>query len=183
MSEHSANGTNTFDPLGLWKTARDTNLEMWSKLMVDLVNSDEYARTSGAALEQYLAASQPFRDALERTMTQTLATMNMPSRAEVSSLAERLVNIEMRLDDMDAKLSNVHKSLQKTIMDTVKQTPATPDDQLKALEANLDRLNTKLDALLIAVGQPGPEPANKRTSARSRPAGTRKSTKKVQEGH
>src|SRR5437868_2076167 len=130
MSEPSVNGTNTFDPIGLWKTARDTNLEMWSKLMVDLVNSDEYARTSGASLEQYLAASQPFRDALERTMTQTLATMNMPSRAEVSSLAERLVNIEMRLDDIDAKLSNVHKSLQKAINDAVQQT-TTPGDQLK----------------------------------------------------
>lgn len=177
MSEPSANGTNLLDPLGLWKTARDANLEMWSKLMVDLVNSDEYARSSGAALEQYLASSQPFRDALERTMTQTLATMNMPSRAEVSSLAERLVNIEMRLDDMDAKLSSVHKSLQKTINDAVQQTPAAPSGQLKALEADLDQLNTKLDALLLAVGQPAPETANKRTSARSRPAGTQKAQK------
>src|SRR4051812_46909631 len=98
MSEASTNGKSLLDPFGLWKTTRDANLEVWSKMMVDLVNSDEYAQMTGVALEQALATSQPFRDALERSMTQTLAMMNMPSRAEVVSIAERLVNVEMRLD-------------------------------------------------------------------------------------
>ena len=36
-------------------------------------------------------------------MTQTLANLNLPSRDDVTRLAERLTNIEMRLDDLDAQ--------------------------------------------------------------------------------
>ena len=151
MSETSNNGADFLDPFGFWKTARDANLETWSKIMVDRVNSDEYARTTGVALEQFLATSQPFRDAIEKSMTQNLAMMNMPSRAEVVSIAQRLVNVEMRLDDMDAKLSKVHKSLQTEIKETVHQALATPERQLKDVEAGLDRVNAKLDALLNAM--------------------------------
>src|SRR5437868_6016260 len=101
MNQAATDGKNLLDPFGIWKAARDTNLDAWSKMMIDIVNSDEYARTTGQALEQILATSQPVRDAMERTMTQTLSMLNMPSRAEVISLAERLVNVEMRLDDLD----------------------------------------------------------------------------------
>jgi hypothetical protein len=55
-------------------------------------------------LDAWLTTSGPFRKALEDIMNQTLASMNMPSRDEVTRLAGRLTNIEKRLDDMDAKL-------------------------------------------------------------------------------
>ena len=37
-------------------------------------------------------------------MSQTLANLNMASRDDITRLAERLTNIEVRLDDLDAKL-------------------------------------------------------------------------------
>jgi len=37
-------------------------------------------------------------------VTQALQQSNMPTRSDVVSLAERLTNIERRLDDLDAKL-------------------------------------------------------------------------------
>jgi len=37
----------------------------------------------------------------------------MPSRADVLSLAERFTNVEMRLDDMDAKLDRIERALTK----------------------------------------------------------------------
>ena len=40
-------------------------------------------------------------------MDQTLANLSMPSRAEIISLAERMTQVEMRLDDMDAKLDRI----------------------------------------------------------------------------
>ncbi len=33
----------------------------------------------------------------------------MPSRADVVSIAERMTNIEMRLDDLDAKLDDIQR--------------------------------------------------------------------------
>jgi hypothetical protein len=35
----------------------------------------------------------------------------MPSRADVVSIAERMTNIEMRLDDLDAKLDTIQRSI------------------------------------------------------------------------
>jgi hypothetical protein len=114
MSQPSNGAPNLLDPfgmVGILKQTRDANLEALSKFMIDLVNSDAYAQATGTMLAQSLAASQPARQALEQSMTHTLEALNMPSRAEVTSIAERLVNVEMRLDDLDAKISANHKVL------------------------------------------------------------------------
>jgi seryl-tRNA synthetase len=90
-----------------WKSIRDSNLESWSKMTTDTVNSDEYSRATGQWLDTYLTLSQPFRRIIDVMMTQVLTSLNMPMRTDVTSLAERLTNIETRLDDQDAKLDDI----------------------------------------------------------------------------
>jgi hypothetical protein len=82
-------------------------MDVWSKAMIDFVNSEEYAKASAAMLDSYLSVSEPFRKLLDQTMTQALAQLNMPSRDDITTLAERLTNIEMRLDDLDAKIDGL----------------------------------------------------------------------------
>ncbi len=101
---HTNGNFNPFDPTGMLKGMRDTNMEAWSKMMIDLVNTDAYAEATGAMLNSWLTTSGPFRKAMEDSMAKTLAQLNMPSRDEITRVAERLTNIEMRLDDLDAKL-------------------------------------------------------------------------------
>lgn len=96
--------TTALDPFSAWRSFRDANLDAWSKLMIEIVNSEAYAEASARVLESTLATSAPYRKLLESTMTQALAQLNMPSRADVISVAERLVNIERRLDDLEARL-------------------------------------------------------------------------------
>lgn len=95
---------NPMDPFGAWRTMRDTYMDAWSKMMIDMVNSEAYAEASGRMMDAYLSASTPFRQAIESAMTQVLTQLNMPTRADVTALAERLTNIEFRLDDLDARL-------------------------------------------------------------------------------
>lgn len=105
--EHATNGKEKekeFDPMGAFRDVRDIYLDAWSKTMVDAVNTEAYAKASGSMLDTYLTASSPFREALEKTMRQALQQLSMPSRADFVSLAERLTNVEMKLDDIDAKL-------------------------------------------------------------------------------
>src|SRR6266699_392835 len=90
-----------------WKSMRDTSLDSWSKTMIDTVNSDEYSRTTGQWLDTYLTLSQPLRRIIDLMMTQVLTGLNIPMRSDVTSLAERLTNIETRLDDQDAKLDDI----------------------------------------------------------------------------
>ena len=62
-------------------------------------------------LDAWLSSSTPFRKAIENSISQTLAGLKLPSTDDISRLAERLTNIEMRLDDMDAKLDKVLSKL------------------------------------------------------------------------
>jgi hypothetical protein len=96
-----------FDPMEPWRAARDIYMDTWGKTMVDMVNSEAYAQASGAMLDSYMTVSTPFREAVEKAMLKTLEQMAMPSRTDVLSIAERMTNIEMRLDDMDAKLGTI----------------------------------------------------------------------------
>ncbi|MGD0630287.1 MAG: hypothetical protein ABR987_13095, partial [Terracidiphilus sp.] len=78
-----------------------------SKVMIDAVNSDEYAQASGAMLDGALTLTAPFRQALDKSMVMALQQLSLPSRQEVAALAQRFANMEMRLDDMDAKLDRI----------------------------------------------------------------------------
>lgn len=111
MSRNPPGGANPFDPYAPWRGAFDAYLESWSKAMIDLVNSEAYAQATGAMLDAYLSASAPLRQSLERTMTAVLQQLQLPTRAEVTGMAERLTNIEMRLDDLDAKLDTIAADL------------------------------------------------------------------------
>jgi hypothetical protein len=100
-------GSKTFDPFEPWRELRDNSMDAWAKTMIEYVNSDAYAKTTGVMLQNYLIASEPFRQLLEKTMVRALEQLGMPTRADFVSLAQRLTNIEMRIDDMDAKLDRI----------------------------------------------------------------------------
>jgi hypothetical protein len=112
--ERAANGKDA-DPLAAFRDLRDAYLDAWSKTMVDAVNTEAYAKATGTMLDTYLSASSPFREAMEKTMLQALQQLNMPSHADFVSMAERLTNVEMKLDDMDAKLDEVVSFLKKPV--------------------------------------------------------------------
>ena len=97
----------TFDPFASLREMRDIYLDAVSKTMVQAVNSEEYAKATGAMLESCLTASAPLRGEMEKTMVQTLQHLGLPTRQEVGSLAERFTNVELRLDDLDAKLDRM----------------------------------------------------------------------------
>jgi hypothetical protein len=113
MAEQQAANGKPFDPMESLRQMRDNYLEAWAKAMIDAVNTDAYAKASGNMLDTYLSVSSPFRETVEKAMLQALQQLSMPSRADVLSLAERFTSVEMRLDDMDAKLDRIERALAK----------------------------------------------------------------------
>lgn len=122
--EQAANGKPP-DPMDAFRGIRDAYLDTWAKAMVETVNTEAYARTSGAVLDTYLSASSPFRESVEKAMLRVLEQLSMPSRADFISLADRVTNIEMRLDDMDAKLDRIVGVLVKPDTAKRRRSPAT----------------------------------------------------------
>ena len=104
---------NVFDPFGVMKNMRDASMENWAKAMTEFVNSDSFTAAQAETLNAWLATSTPFRKLLEDTLRQSMQALHMPSTDDVVRLAERLTNIEMRLDDMDAKLDQCLESLHR----------------------------------------------------------------------
>src|SRR3984893_2649108 len=115
--------SNPLDPFGAlntmrdasmqtWDAMRDASMQTWSKMMIDFVNSEAYSQATAQWLDTYLTMSHPFQRAIEKTTTQSLTSLNMPVRTDVISLAERLTNVEMRLDDLDAKLDDILRAVQ-----------------------------------------------------------------------
>ncbi len=113
MSEKN-DTVNPFDPTGFFKSMRDQNMEGWSKMMVQLVNTDAYSQATAKLMDTWLTTSAPFRKMLETVMTQVLTNLNMPTRADVTSIAQRLTNIELRLDDLEARLEEDRTSRKTT---------------------------------------------------------------------
>ena len=100
------NGT-AADPFDAFRKVRDTYFEGMSKVMIDAVNTEEYAQATGTFLNSYLTASAPFREAMDKAMVMALEQLSLPSRQQVIALAERFTNLETRLDDLDAKLDRI----------------------------------------------------------------------------
>jgi hypothetical protein len=113
MNDGQSERTKPLDPFEPFRGMRDAYLDAAAKVMVDAVNSEGYAQATGIMLDAYLTASAPFREALERSMVHALEQLSLPSRQEVAALAARFTNLEMRLDDMDAKLDAIVASQQK----------------------------------------------------------------------
>ncbi|HEY1213431.1 MAG TPA: hypothetical protein VGE93_07335, partial [Bryobacteraceae bacterium] len=147
MSEAEAGNTNQSDPMETFREMRNAYLDLWSKNMIDLVNSEGYAQASGAMLDNYLSATAPFRETFEKTMSQTLQQFGLPTSADFAGLAGRLTNIEMRLDDMDAKLDRIEKlvvppqqfSELNTKLERIEKL-IVPSQQFNELNAKLDRI-------------------------------------------
>jgi polyhydroxyalkanoic acid synthase PhaR subunit len=101
---------NPLDPFAAFRSARDATMETWSKAMIDAVNTDAYSQAMGSWLDTYLTVSAPLRQTMETAMTQVLTQLNMPTRSDITALAERLTNIEMRLDDLDAGFDSLDRN-------------------------------------------------------------------------
>jgi hypothetical protein len=109
MSEAQAGATKQLDPTETLREMRDAYLEIWSKNLIETVNSEGYAKASGMALDSILAVAAPFKEPTEQAMLKMLQQLNMPTSADFASLAGRFTNVELLLDNLDAKLDRIEK--------------------------------------------------------------------------
>ena len=91
------------DMFAAWRTMRDSAMQSWASTMSNMVNTPGYAEAMGTMLGAYAAMGEPFEKAMEQGMSRALHGMNMPTRADITQVLERLTHIEKRLDDLAAQ--------------------------------------------------------------------------------
>jgi hypothetical protein len=143
MGEEPTNKGKGFDPMEPWRGVRDVYLDAWAKTMVEMVNSDAYAQATGSMLDSYLTVSAPFRETVEKAMLKTLEQLAMPTRVDIVSIAERMTNIEMRLDDLDAKLDGLLKRVAPAPASARSVAPATPNVPRKTVKSKQTKKGKK----------------------------------------
>jgi hypothetical protein len=98
-----AEGKDSKDPLGLWRDM----LSQWESSVNALANktmaSDEYSSSMHGAMGMTLRMQETVRE----FMAAYLASTNLPSRAEILGIAERLGAVEARLDRITALLERI----------------------------------------------------------------------------
>lgn len=95
------------DPLSQMFQFYDDWTKTWAGAMSEAVASKSFADSMAQQLEGSLSVMGLMRRQIGELMEQSLQHMNLPTRKDVLGLAERLINIEMRLDDLEAKLDQL----------------------------------------------------------------------------
>jgi hypothetical protein len=94
------------DPLGVWRDL----LSQWEQNVNAIANrtmgSDEYSSSMNSAM----GATLKLQETMRQFMATYLASANLPSRAEVLGIAERLGGVEARLDRITALLERIAAS-------------------------------------------------------------------------
>ncbi|MGD2040204.1 MAG: poly(R)-hydroxyalkanoic acid synthase subunit PhaE [Anaerolineae bacterium] len=95
------------DPFAQMVQFYDDWTKTWAGAASEMVSSKSFADSMAQQLESTLSTTQLMRRQMAEIMEQSLQQMSLPTRKQVMSLAGRMTNIEMRLDDVEAKLDEV----------------------------------------------------------------------------
>lgn len=105
--EKPETGKPAIDPFAQMFQFYDAFAKSWSGVMSEAVASKSFAESMGRQMENSLDTMTLMRRQMGDLMEQYLQQLSLPTRREVVNLAERMTNLEMALDDMDAKLDEV----------------------------------------------------------------------------
>lgn len=156
---HTEHATDPFDPFSQWQAMRDRTMEAWSKMMLDFVHSDAYATASAKWLDSYLTLSQSFQGVVDQAMTQTMSQYKIPSTEDFNRLAERIWNIELKLDDLDARLGEMFGLLKTFAAKQPTPAPVRPEPVPVAKEERKPAARPTKAPQPVAKATPAPRPA------------------------
>ena len=95
------------DPVQMWHNFLGDMEKQMNSMGTQALGSEEFSRFMGQMTGAGAGARKAFGDFMEKY----LAAMNLPSRAELIDLGERLHSIEGRLNDIMTLLQKVHSDV------------------------------------------------------------------------
>jgi len=99
------------DPFAHMLQFYDNWAKSWANSMSEMVASPRFAETMAQQTEGSLEFWSLVNKQVGEAMEQYLQRMSLPTHGEVMSLAQQLTAVEMRLDDVEAKLDEILEQL------------------------------------------------------------------------
>jgi len=107
QEEHQSQKDSMIDPFSQMFQFYEGFQKSWSGIMSETVSSKSFAESMGQQLESSLDTMTLFRRQFGDIMEQYLQQMSLPTRKEVISIAKRITQLELAMDDLNAKMDDV----------------------------------------------------------------------------
>ncbi len=91
------------DPLEAWRAWVDEAERRWNSNLNELMTSEQFSAVSAKMMEAWLGVQTSMNDATQKYFS----TINLPTRSDVLSLAERLTAIDRRLTEIERRLDTI----------------------------------------------------------------------------
>jgi polyhydroxyalkanoic acid synthase PhaR subunit len=154
------------DPFTFFKEWYEAISESWSQVVESTIASKQFLEFNKQFLESYTSFSKAFRRANE----EYLRILQLPSRSDVSHVAELVVALEEKVDRLDDRFEDVEVGFSQTAkseaiaglegrlitveskLDTLRGN-LEKDRTIEGLTQDLERVEGKLDKILAALSK------------------------------
>jgi hypothetical protein len=103
----------TPDVMTQWKQFLDQSIDAWSRSLGQAMNTEAFAQMLGRYLDQWLVASAPMKKAADQAIDQTLQTLNLASRSQLTAVARQIVELEERVERIEDAVNAVLRAVQR----------------------------------------------------------------------
>ena len=134
-----AGGNLPSDPFSFFKQWYDTTSETWSKVVGDIISTEEFSHTSSQYLDNYLGFIKTSR----RVYEEYFKNLQLPTRSDITRVAGLIVALEDKVDQIDDAVGDFDAR--------VNQLPTF--EAFDGLHNRLDTLESKLTSLPAVVEQ------------------------------
>ena len=154
------------DPFTFFKEWYEAISESWSQVVESTIASEQFLEFNKQFLESYTS----FSKALRRANEEYLRILQLPSRSDVSHVAELVVALEEKVDGLDDRFEDVEVGFSQTAkseaiaglegrlitveskLDTLRGN-LEKDRTIEGLTQGLERVEGKLDKILAALSK------------------------------
>lgn len=184
------------DPFTLFKQWYDATSDQWSKSMEEALGSKQVLEATRPFMESYASINIVFRRASEAYFKQ----LQLPTTADIASVAELVVNLEEKIDTIEDRLETFEDGYERIAtldavtnlehrLENVATTEAivsleqrlhqfTTNETMSGLEQRLNQVESKLDRVLVALEKLEQRPATTDEGVTQHPTRRKKSASK-----
>jgi poly(hydroxyalkanoate) synthase III subunit E len=94
-----------------WKQFLDQWIAAWSRVLEQTMGTEAFAQVLGRQLEASLTAGGPAKKAADQQLEAGLASLGLPSRAQLIGVAQQIAQLEEKIEGVEDKLDAVLKRL------------------------------------------------------------------------
>jgi hypothetical protein len=100
---------NDLNPLRMWREWLVKSEKMWSDGLTDIMGDERFSKGAGRYMQEMLHSHRMFTDAF----AQYLSALNLPSRADILDISDRLGQVEDALAQLQAEIGEQRSAIQK----------------------------------------------------------------------